>query len=216
MDEKFWHKKWSDKQIGFHEGKPNELLVSHFNVLTLDVNSRVFVPLCGKTRDIDWLLTKGFRVVGVELSEQAIEQLFVELNIEPHIVQVGSMKHYSALNLDIFVGNFFDLTHQVLGHVDAVFDRAALVALPQDMRVEYTKHLRKITEQAPQLLITFSYDQSLMSGPPFSISTDEIAQHYAKYYHVQPLEDVTFEGGFKGNPDVSECIWFLSVFNDLK
>ena len=79
MEPNFWHERWQQNQLGFHESEANSLLVAHFDALSLAPNSRVFVPLCGKTRDIAWLLSKGHRVVGIELSQLAIEQLFTDL-----------------------------------------------------------------------------------------------------------------------------------------
>jgi thiopurine S-methyltransferase len=79
MDANFWHQRWGKNEISFHEGEANAMLVDKFQVLSLPKNSRVFVPLCGKTRDIAWLLSQGHRVVGVELSKVAIEQLFTDL-----------------------------------------------------------------------------------------------------------------------------------------
>ena len=209
MDANFWHQRWSDNKIGFHEGEANELFVSHFKRLSLLKANRVFVPLCGKTKDIEWLLNQGFRVVGVELSELAIDQLFIELGIAPIIHDSGSFKHFSAKNIDIFVGDFFALSKEILGEVDAVFDRAALVALPEEMRKNYTKLLTQITQKAPQLLITFVYEQSLMDGPPFSIQNNEVKRHYAENYDIEMLQSLVLEGGFKHVTDVKESIWLL-------
>src|SRR5690606_14666706 len=126
-----------------------------FKELSIAKGSRVFVPLCGKTLDIAWLLSNGYQIAGAELSELAIHQLFAALGIEPKITELGEVKHYSATDIDIFVGDIFNLIGDVLGSVDAVFDRAALVALPDDMRIRYAKHITDITGNAPQLLITY-------------------------------------------------------------
>lgn len=144
----------------------------------------MLLPLCGKTRDIAWLLAKGYRVVGVELVETAIEQLFVDLAVESTISQQGSLRHYSADNIDIFVGDFFKVTGDILGAVDAIYDRAALVALPDDMRQRYSKLLRAISGTAPQLLVAYVYDQNKIAGPPFAISDEEVHQHYHQHYTV--------------------------------
>ena len=98
-------------------------------------------------------------MLSAELSEVAIQQLFEELDIEPAVTDLGDMKCYSADRIDIFVGDIFKLTQALLGPVDAVFDRAALVALPAEMRAAYAPHIVEITGNAPQLLITFEYDQ---------------------------------------------------------
>jgi thiopurine S-methyltransferase len=154
MDENFWLQKWEKNDIAFHEREANSTLVKYFPELALAKGSRVFLPLCGKTLDIAWLVSKGYRVLGAELSENAIEQLFVSLGVEPKVIQLGKVNHYSTKNIDIFVGNIFNLSRQMIGSVDAIYDRAALVALPEEIRHRYTKHLMEITNQAPQLLIT--------------------------------------------------------------
>src|SRR5258708_29645765 len=104
MDAKFWHQRWEANEIGFHESNANPLLLTHFKALSRPKGSRVFVPLCGKTLDIAWLLSNGYQIAGVELSELAIKQLFVELGIEAEITDIGEVKHYSATAIDIFVG----------------------------------------------------------------------------------------------------------------
>lgn len=92
-----------------------------------------------------WLLSNGYRVIGAELVESAIEQLFAELAITPTISFVGDIKHYNAPNIDIFVGDIFELSSKILGPVDAIYDRAALIALPDETRTRYAAHLMAIT-----------------------------------------------------------------------
>ncbi|WP_108882988.1 thiopurine S-methyltransferase [Anderseniella sp. Alg231-50] len=209
MDKEYWHEKWQIADIGFHEADGNSLLPDYFQELSLPVGSRVFVPLCGKSRDIAWLLSQGYRIAGVELSEVAVQQLFAEMELEPTVVTKGGLKCYSVTDLDIFVGDFFQLTHALLGAVDATFDRAALVALPGEMRIRYAVHLTDITCQAPQLLITFEYDQTQMAGPPFSISDAEIPEHYRDCYSVAPLASVHVAGKLKGKCTAKENVWLL-------
>ena len=74
MEASYWHERWGENRIAFHEKQANALLVEHFKRLELDAGARVFVPLCGKTLDIGWLLGRDLRVVGVELSELAVQQ----------------------------------------------------------------------------------------------------------------------------------------------
>src|SRR3954462_4784994 len=122
MEANFWHERWEKNEIGFHEPKPNPLLVKYWDRLELKKGARVFVPLCGKTLDIGWLLSKGFRVAGAELSQIAIDQLFAQLKLKPTIRKVGASLHYAAPKIDIFVGDIFQLTPQKLGRVDAIYD----------------------------------------------------------------------------------------------
>ncbi|WP_346836485.1 thiopurine S-methyltransferase [Microbulbifer sp. SAOS-129_SWC] len=209
MDPEFWHQRWKNNQIGFHEPQANPSLVDNINALALVKNQRIFLPLCGKTLDIGWLLSQGYRVAGAELSALAIEQLFDELGVEPRVTKVGQLQHYQAEGLDIFGGDLFALTKETLGAVDAVYDRAALVALPEPMRVRYAQHLMAITAKAPQLLITFVYDQTVMPGPPFAVSDAEVTSHYAADYTLQQLQSKEVAGGLKGKCPAEEHVWLL-------
>lgn len=213
MDPRFWHERWEKNEIPFHERKANPILVRHFSRLGMRKGARVFVPLCGKTLDIGWLLSKGFRVAGAELSEIAVRQLFEELGVEPKISKTrsGEGKEFSAKNIDIFVGDIFKVTRASLGAVDAVYDRAALVALPEKMRKRYSAHLMKISGRAPQLLVTYDYDQSALPGPPFSISNCELVEHYAPDFDLVLLSSHWLEGGLKGKCPAIENVWLLKA-----
>jgi thiopurine S-methyltransferase len=207
MESNFWHQRWANNQIGFHEPAANPLLVKHFERLNLENGSRIFLPLCGKTLDIAWLLGQGYHVVGAELSKLAIDQLFGELNIAPSITREGKLERYQADHIDILVGDIFDITQSILGKVDAIYDRAALVALPADMRKRYARHLVDLTNAAPQLLICFEYDQSLVDGPPFSVNAEEVKRQYQENYQMTLLETVSTN--VKGQFDATEVVWSL-------
>jgi thiopurine S-methyltransferase len=209
MQHDFWHDKWHKNEIGFHLPEANPLLRKHFYALQLKQGARVFLPLCGKTLDIAWLLAQGYRVVGAELSEVAIRDLFASLDLTPSITKLAEITHYSAANIDVFVGDIFKLSPSLLGQVDAVYDRAALVALPAEMRKLYTAHLLLLAQAAPQLLICFEYDQSVQAGPPFSISAQEVNQHYQTHYAIHLLENVEVNGGLKGRCPATEHVWRL-------
>src|SRR5688572_13711859 len=211
MDQNFWHQRWEKNEIAFHESKANPLLAKHFTEMSLAKGSRVFVPLCGKTLDISWLLSNGYRVAGAELSQLAIEQLFMELGLQPEISTVGEMEQWSANRLDIFVGDIFSLSRKMLGSVDAVYDRAALVAFPQEMRTRYAVHLIEITGKAPQLLICYDYDQSVMEGPPFSVTSEEVTRHYAGTYDLRLIASTEVPGGLKGRCAAKENVWRLKT-----
>lgn len=210
MDVNFWHLRWKDNRIDFHADSANPLLIQHISKLSLAKRSRVFVPLCGKTVDIAWLMSSGFRVVGAELSEHAIKQLFLALGVEPEILIAGNLTHYCAENIDIFVGDIFNVSHTLLGPVNAIYDRAALVALPNNMRTRYTNHLIEITSAAPQLLISYEYDQSVMNGPPFSITKENICGYYENSYAMEILTSQGVPGGLKGQCEAIENIWLLN------
>jgi thiopurine S-methyltransferase len=209
MEPDFWIKRWENGETGFHGTEANPLLVKYFEKLTLTPGNRVFVPLCGKSLDLAWLLAQGLRVAGAELTKLAVEQFFENLKVTPEISMIGTLQHYRAPNLDIFQGNIFDVTREILGPVDAIYDRAALVALPQPMRVQYTSHLMQITNNARQLLICYEYDQSSMEGPPFCVPDAEVRKHYENTYELTLESSEKLEGGLKGKIEALEKIWVL-------
>ncbi len=210
MEAAYWHDKWTRNDIAFHQSDYNALMVKHFPGLGLADGAHVFVPLCGKTRDIGWLLSQGYRVTGAELSAAAVEALFADLGITPQITQDGALIRYATAALVVFVGDVFALSARALGPVQAVYDRAALVALPNDIRARYAAHIIAATDRAPQLVLTFTYDQAQMAGPPFSITADMIADLFDRDYalklcEVAPLPDP----GLKGRVPATENAWRL-------
>lgn len=213
MDPQFWHDKWDQNNIGFHDAKVNSMLVSYFAVVIGKAPVRVFVPLCGKTRDIKWLLDQGHSVIGVELSERAVIALFADLCMTPNIAVDGSLLRYSAPSIDIFVGDIFDLTPDQIGDVTIVYDRAALVALPRGLRNRYGPHVHALTRGAAQLLLCFEYDQSLMAGPPFSVDGHEIARIYGQLYVFDPVARIGPLDGFNDRRSKSSrserTVWHL-------
>lgn len=209
MDASFWHAKWEKSEIGFHQDDFNPLLLDYLGALSLAPGSRVFVPLCGKTRDILWLLQSGYRVVGAELSRLAVEQLFAEMELVPAVTEAGPLTRFYAEDIDIYVGDIFELGAALLGQVDAVYDRAALVALPAAMRQRYADHLLAITGRARQLLIAYDYDQSLQNGPPFAVGADEVHSLYGQYFQPTLLASVEIVGGLRGKCPATEHVWLL-------
>lgn len=210
MQHEFWHNKWRNSQIGFHEDLGNTLLKQHFSSLQLHQQHCVFVPLCGKSADMTWLVQQNVEVIGVELNESAVEQYFESLDQLPVISLVGNLKCYQGKNITIWVGDIFELTQSQLGRVDAIYDRAALVALPEDMREQYRQHLLSICNHAPQLLITLEYDQSLTSGPPFSINNSMVNEYYQSNYQVELLAEQFLRQDLKGKIDVTERLFKLT------
>lgn len=210
MQADFWHQRWSKGEIGFHENDINPLLIRHFKLLKVTPSQRVFVPLCGKTLDIAWLLQQGCKVVGAELSELAVEALFSHLNIRPEVSKLAGFLLYQGPDIDIFVGDIFDLDRALMGHIDAIYDRAALVALPTAMRAQYSQQLLRISATAPQLLICFDYAQEAMPGPPFAVTADEVKQLYAQDYALELLSSEPLQGGLKGKIAALQQTWLLS------
>lgn len=209
MDRDFWIDKWTRGETGFHNARVHPALAAHAGRLGLSPGARVFVPLCGRTRDIGWLLARGYRVAGAELSDLAVRQLFDDLGIAPERAARGSLTLHAGPGIDVFAGDVFDLDAATLGPVDAVYDRAALVALPGEMRARYARHLVALTGGAPQLLVCFEYDQAAMRGPPFRVDAAQVRRYYGEDHDVALLASDPVEGGLKGRCPALETVWLL-------
>ncbi|MFY0661018.1 MAG: thiopurine S-methyltransferase [Shimia sp.] len=178
MEEAFWQDRWQNQKIGFHESAPNARLIAHFQALAVPKGAAVFVPLCGKSLDIDWLLAQGHPVIGIEFHEAAVQEVFERLGRGAEVTQIGDLRRYVAGDLTLFCGDFFALTAAQVPEVAAVFDRAALVAIAPERRQAYVDHVKHLCPQVPTLLVSFDYDQSQMQGPPFSVPADMVDQFY--------------------------------------
>jgi thiopurine S-methyltransferase len=173
-----WLARWRDGRIAFHEGRPNRLLERH--VARLAGCHRVLVPLCGKAEDLAFLAAHGHAVVGVELSEQAVREFFAAHGLAPSVTPRGELVEYRAGAITVLVGDMFAATPALVGAVDALYDRAALIALPPDLRRRYAAQLRALLPAgARALVINLEYDQALMTGPPFAVLEPELRSLFA-------------------------------------
>ncbi|MEZ4237736.1 MAG: thiopurine S-methyltransferase [Myxococcota bacterium] len=181
MDKGFWHDRWAEGRTAFHNDEVNPLLVRHHEVLA--GAGRVLVPLCGKSLDLWWLRDQGHEVIGVEIVEQAVEALFAEKGITPSVSPEGLFTTWRTDRLTVFQGDFFELA----GRFDAVWDRAALVALPPPMRARYAQRVRQLVD-GPGLLVTYDYPQEERDGPPFAVGDDEVHRHFATARELETLD----------------------------
>lgn len=194
MNKEYWHRKWECKEIGFNQLQPNKFLQRYFSTLGLTAGCRVFVPLCGQSIDMLWLAGQGYQVIGVELSKMACGAFFEENQISVKITELDDFTLYSGREITIFCGDFFKLNRVIIDKIDAVYDRAALIALPEDMRPSYAKHLVELMiPTTAMILITMLYDQNAMQGPPFSVDENEVAALYGAHFDIKPLCRKQFE-----------------------
>jgi thiopurine S-methyltransferase len=180
MEPEFWHQRWESNQIGFHEGQVNAYLARHYPHLRLAPGKTVFVPLCGKSVDLRWLADQGAHVLGVELSPIAVESVFAEQGLTPRTRKDGAFTVWESEPIRLLCGDFFALAPADLAGVHAVYDRAALIALPPERRADYVAHLDRLLPGARHtLLVTLEYPQEQMQGPPFSVAKREVYTLFA-------------------------------------
>lgn len=188
MHPQFWLERWQKDEIGFHQVEINPDLRRHWPRLGCPPASPVFVPLCGKSRDLCWLRAQGHHVIGVELSEQAVQSFFAEQELQPVRRRAGPLECWQAEGYELYVGDFFNLSARQIAEVRGVYDRAALIALPPPLRAQYTQHMSAILPtDCKILLLTMDYPQEQMAGPPFAVSDEEVREFFAADFAVTLL-----------------------------
>jgi thiopurine S-methyltransferase len=188
LQPEFWHDRWRTGQIGFHQSAVDRNLRQYWPDLGFTIDSRVFVPLCGKSLDLLWLCQRGHSVTGVELSTVALESFCLEHGI-PAKRRIGDdFDVYEVPKLQLFRGDFFALTPELLGPIHSVYDRGALISWASELRATYVKHITALTNPGTQtLLVTLEYPQEQMKGPPFSVGADEVDRLYARHHEIRAL-----------------------------
>ncbi|TCT26038.1 thiopurine S-methyltransferase [Thermomonas haemolytica] len=199
MQPDFWQQRWANHEIGFHQPTPTPLLLKHWPALAVPAGAQVFVPLCGKSLDLAWLAAQGHRVLGVELSQIAVDEFFAEHGLMPEVEETRYGLHHRAGGIELICGDAFGLDAELLAGCAAVFDRAALIALPSDMRQRYARELyARLPQGCRGLLLTLEYPQAERDGPPFSVEQPEVEALYADHWRVQLLEQRPIPPGSPG------------------
>ena len=196
MEPSFWHERWAEGRIGFHRDDVNDALDRWWGAIECSSDQSVLVPLCGKSVDLWWLREKGHSVFGVELSPIAVQQFWSESNREPNKTSTERFDVTTADGVTMLCGDLFDLTQQDINGIGAVYDRASIIALRPDLRVRYCEHLASLLQSGTRgLMLTLSYDQSKLDGPPFSIDPDLLRDLLGEDFAIECLhtEDLEIE-----------------------
>lgn len=193
MEASHWLKAWSENRIGFHQKNVNKRMVSHWPTLELPPGTQVFVPLCGKTTDMLWIAEQGHPVLGVELSAKAAKAFYIENELEYVVSECDGFEIYSSTNsafaIEIWAGDFFNLTQTHLAQCGAYYDRAAMIAMDENLRAEYSAHMGGLIRPGSRaLLLVISYDQDKMKGPPFSVSDENVRKLLGQAFDICELE----------------------------
>jgi thiopurine S-methyltransferase len=194
MDADYWLKRWHEGRTGWHHDKPMPLLLEHWPALEVPPGTRVLVPLCGKSQDLLWLARQGMRVLGVELSAIAIEAFLAENHLHANAHAGAGGTHHVITDLpgggiEIIQGDVFDIDRAVLASFGAIYDRAALIALPTPVRRNYVRDVYGALPDACRgLLITLDYPPQQLEGPPFSVDDGEVRHLFEAGWDIEQRE----------------------------
>lgn len=205
-DDELWQQCWRDGETAFHQKTINPLLRNYWPMLALLPGDSVFVPLCGRSRDMHWLAARGHAVTGVELSPVAVRDYFRKQRQTPKRTQLGELTLWEHGRTRIYCGDFFALRPEHLGNVAVVYDRAALTALPEAIRADYVAHLRALVPESARIFLVTAEDLDTEEGGPQL--SPEIISLYASHFsialtHVERGEDAGTQAA-DGVPEIVE------------
>lgn len=215
MEKEYWLGRWQSKDIAFHEQNVNPDLIVYIHTLNLQPGDCIFVPLCGKTKDMLWLADKGFKVIGIELSSIACSDFFAEMNISPKITKLPKFTRYQYNNIELICGDLFDLTSTDLPKVHAVYDCKALIALLPDARKGYVSQIVSCVGNEIQILLLTIETSCKVNSPPYPINRAEVNLLYDVYFDVQQLKclsisDIPERLIRKGYTEMKESVYLIS------
>ncbi len=171
--------------------------------------------MCGKSRDMVWLARRGHSIIGVEISEIAVEGFFSDHGLNPECSVSGPFRRYQAGNYELLCGDIFQLRSEHLQNVGAVYDRASLVAMDAIYRQAYANLLADLLPvKCSVLLVSMDYPQHEMQGPPYSVSEDEVYTLFESNFLIKHLHTLDLLKGSdrysgKGLSRLSERIYTL-------
>ena len=208
-----WLDRWRKGTTGWHRSDINPQLIKNINQFTKARTKKIFVPLCGASLDMIYLIDQGFHVVGVELSSLAIDRFFIENKIEHKVSKVGDFDLYQGKNIDIYCGDFFKLKKNFLNGAICVYDRAALIALNPDLQKKYVVHLKEILPNSSKiLLLTMFYPQNEMEGPPFSVGDDNVEDLFSDSKEIKKISSVKEKESSLKPDDLNLTYLFKNVY----
>lgn len=186
-----WLNRWEAGNTGWHHQEFNPHLLGFWQELGVPAGCRVLVPLCGKSSDMVWLAQQGHTVVGVELSPLAVEAFFEEQQLKPERGGDGAFESWQAGPYRILCGDIFQLQGHHLQAVEAVYDRASLVAFNPQQRRNYADILGPLLpSNCRMLLVAMDYRQEQMQGPPYCVNSAEVEQLFGEKFSIELLDSL--------------------------
>ena len=208
-----WLDRWKKGTTGWHRSDINPQLLENINQLAKTRPQKIFVPLCGASLDMKYLINQEFHVVGVELSPLAIDLFFKENKIEHKVSKVEDFDLYQGKNIDIYCGDFFRLKKNYLNGASCVYDRAALIALNPDLQKKYVRHLKDILPNSSKiLLLTMFYPQNEMEGPPYSVGDGSVEDLFSDSKEIKKISSVNEKESSLKPDDLNLTYLFKNVY----
>lgn len=216
MNKTYWLNRWETGNIRFNQPTPHRFLIKHYQSLGLHPHEQVFVPLCGKSIDMIWIMAQDQRVIGVEISPIAILDFLKENKLDAVEFKDGAFQVYQNASFTLYNGDLFNLTAKHLSEIKAVYDRGSLTAMPPNtLRSQYVDWVKNtIPENCKILLVVLEHGAPDVMEPPFSTTLEEVNLCFANQFSVTQLEreyiaEIPAHWEARGVHDLYECAYLL-------
>ncbi len=169
----------------------------------------VLVPLCGMSEDMAHLAGAGAQVWGVDVAEQPLRTFLHHRGLQPEEVRHEGCVVLNADPFRLVVGDMLDQRLPLPGGFRAIWDRAALIALPPPLQQAYAERLLDVLQPGGRvLLVSLEYDAAETSGPPFPVPRQRILELFHRAESVQPLhrQPLSHHGADEPLPEL-ESAW---------
>lgn len=190
MELSYWQSRWQKGNTGWHMDTVYPVLPKIWPQLNIPSGARIFVPLCGKSLDLQWLIDQNCTVIGVDISKKALHSI-MQQHSEPFEQEAShGFTIYRSEAMTLWEGDVMKLPNDRMPPIDLIYDKAAIVALPPNMRSDYAQKLLSLCSDHTQILMqTFEYIQEEMNGPPFSVDEQELEKLFGKQFSRHLLHE---------------------------
>lgn len=166
------------------------------------------MPLCGKTIDMAYLVSKAKEVVGVEAIQMALEE-FSQEHPDLKVAMTGTKDGYTRFEGDkilLLKGDYFALDETSFGgRIDAIWDRGSMVAIPVEMREKYVEVLGKVLAPGGRMLLVSlerrGEDEAMKRGPPFSMTEGVVRGLFESQEWVESMTMIQQTDQLETNPE---------------
>ncbi|XP_077497713.1 thiopurine S-methyltransferase-like [Amblyomma americanum] len=199
----YWAQRWAQGDVPWHGNLRINRFLDRHQELILDgkKSATVFVPMCGKGRELHWFYAMGHVVYGVEYVEDVGRQFFVEndLAMSETVCPVLGCRVLKTRDgrLTIFICSIFDFSKECVPPIEIVWDRSGITAVREEDRGRYVSVMKSLL--APGFsygLWTTSYDNPDYKDFPRSITDATVLKLYGNDFDVRKVEEIEKDIGF--------------------
>jgi len=206
-----WIKCWDDTDTTWVLDHVHPCLPRHSKKLLGNdtTGNKILIPLCGDTLALKWLADLGNIVIGIEISEKAIQSFFKNTDIVYDVEPMNSNPDGKIFisedrTIQIFCCDLYELNPEhepKLRNIDAIWDSASFSAVEPEERMQYGKVLRSFVVSGTTYMLETT-DRTPGQGPSYFIPKEEIERSFGLRCVAQQIDYLEYdEIGFNADSE---------------